>query len=193
VRYHEYSFGSSLGFDGITSAASVEAVDHDGSESNTRKSTHSRFWFFPGQRREVTELVLRQENRIIYIDHGRGIYEAHGRGANKKMPYWEKDDSQCSDAKSHALYLSARLPDSIIAGVNVVGYRGRDHRGAEYEVYFAPSIGCQVMRFHEEFRGIFGFRTAEYDKVVDSYEIGPPAPNLFRVPTGFKQVTSISP
>jgi hypothetical protein len=129
----------------------------------------------------------------MYIDHGRGIYEAHVRGANKKMPAWEEDDSECSNTKSHHLYLSARLPDSIIAGVNVVGYSGRDAKGIEYEAYFAPSIGCQEMRFHEEFRGIFGFRTAEYDRVVDSYEIGPPAPNLFRVPTGFKLVTSIRP
>jgi hypothetical protein len=192
VRYHEYSFGSSLGFDGITNSESVEAVDHDGSESNTTKSTHSRFWFFPQQRREITELVLRQENRTMYIDHGQGVYETHLRGANKKMPYWENDDSQCSNAKSHALYLSARLPDSKIAGVNVVGYRGRDKRGAEYEVYFAPSLGCQMMRFHEDFQGILGFTTAEYDKVVDSYEIGPPSPNLFKVPSGFKQVASIS-
>jgi hypothetical protein len=33
ARYREYSFGSSFGFDGITNAESIEAVNHRGSEA----------------------------------------------------------------------------------------------------------------------------------------------------------------
>jgi hypothetical protein len=191
VRYHESFFGSSLGFEGVTTSECIEAVDHDGSESKTRITTQRRYWLFPQQTKRTAELVLRKENRTLYIDHERGIFEAHLGGANKGMPYWEEDDSQCSHTKSHYLYLSERLQDSVIAGVHVVGYRGRDDRGADYEVYFAPSIGCQQMRFQMVMRGFFRWKTAEYEMVVDSYEIGPPASSLFTLPTGYRQIDSI--
>ena len=191
VRYHTFSFGSGLGFEGITRSEWIEAVDHDGSESTTVIAARRRYWFFPPKTERKAELVLRKENRTVYIDHARGVYEMHLGGANKKRPYWEEDDSLCSHTASHHAYLSGRLPDSMIAGVHVVGYRGRDHRGADYEVYFAPSIGCVQMRFQMVMRGLFGWKAAEYEMVVDSYEIGPPSSTLFTVPSGYRQVASI--
>lgn len=77
--------------------------------------------------------------------------------------------------------------------MHVVGYRGKDLRGADYELYFAPSIGCQTLLFREVMRGPLGWKTAEYEKIVDSYEIGPPATSLFAIPNGYKQVESIQP
>lgn len=193
VRYHESAFGPGLGFEGTTYSECVDAVDHTGSESNTRSSVLRRFYLFPRRTLRITELVLRTENRTVYIDHERKVYESHMRGANKGNPYWEEDDSQCSHTASHSTYLSGRLPDSTIAGVHVVGYRGKDLRGADYELYFAPSIGCQTLLFREVIRGPLGWKTAEYEKIVDSYEIGPPATSLFAIPNGYKQVESIQP
>jgi hypothetical protein len=126
----------------------------------------------------------------VYIDHEHGVYEVHP-GANRKWPYWEEDDAECSHTASHYQYLSARLPDSNIASVHVVGYRGRDYRGANYEIYFAPSIGCQQMSFKMVARGFLGLVTEESDMVVDSYVLGPPAARLYRVPAEYKQVPSI--
>src|ERR1035437_5219035 len=71
VRYHESAFGPSLGFEGTMYSECVEAVVHTGSESNMRNSVWRRFWFFPRQTRKITELVLRTENRTVYIDHER--------------------------------------------------------------------------------------------------------------------------
>jgi hypothetical protein len=190
VRYHEFSYGSSLGFDRTTRAESVEAFDHTGSQAKTIARTWRRWWPLPLQTSKVTELVLHTEDQIVYIDHERRVYEAHG-GAHRNSPYWEEDDAQCSHTASHSLYLSGRLPDSIVAGVHVVGYRGRDYRGVDYEDYFAPSIGCQDMRFHMVKRGLFGWITAEYDMVVDAYVLGPPARSLFAIPSGYRQVPSI--
>jgi hypothetical protein len=189
VRYREFSFGPSLG-SGISKSESVEAVDRSGSESRTTTSTWRPYWLFPQKAARITALVLRTEDRIVVIDHRRRVVEAH-RGANRKMPYWEEDDAVCSHAASHYTYLSGRLPDSAVAGVHAVGYRGRDEGGAEYEIHFAPSIGCQPMRFHMVRRGLFGWKTAEYERVVDSYVLGPPAASLFSVPTGYKRVASI--
>jgi len=189
VRYHEHSFGRGLGFGKKTSSRWVVAFDHDGSESQTRASVWHRWFFFPVRAR-ITELVLRAEGRVLYIDHERKIYEAH-RKANRPIPYWEEDDGLCSGTAAHSTYLSGRLPDSIIAGVHVVGYRGRDFRGADYEIYFAPSIGCQTMRFFEVMRGISGRITAEYEMVVDSYVLGPPDPSLFATPFEYTEVPSI--
>jgi hypothetical protein len=191
VHYHTVSFGSGLGFEGTTRSERTEAVDHDGSECTAVVAARRRYWFFPPKTERKTELVLRKENRTVYIDHERRTFETHVGGANKAWSYWEEDDSLCSHTASRATYLSGRLPDSVIAGVHVVGYRGRDHRGAEYEVYFAPSIGCVQMRFQMVMRGLFGWKTAEYEMVVDSYEIGPPSSSLFAVPTGYRQVASI--
>jgi hypothetical protein len=139
----------------------------------------------------MTELVLRNENRTLYIDHERKSFETHSGGANRGMPYWEEDDAQCSNMKFHFQYLSDRLPDSVVAGVHVVGYRGRDSSGADYDVYLAPSLGCQQMRFRMAKRGFLGWKTAEYEMVVDSYDLGPPSSSLFTVPAGYSQVTSI--
>lgn len=189
VRYHVYSFGSDLGFDRTTKSEWVEALDHTGSSSKTVTSTWRRWWLF-SQTSKKTELILHTGTQLVYIDHERRIYETHG-GKNLPMPYWEEDDAQCSHTASHSLYLSGRLPDSIVAGVHVVGYRGRDFRGVDYEDYFAPSIGCQDMRFHMVKRSLFGWITAESDMVVDSYVLGPPAPNLFAIPSGYKEVPSI--
>lgn len=187
VRYHESSFGS----EGRTNTELIEAVDQDGSESRTTVVIERPSRLISEQTKNMTELVLREENRTLYIDHERRIFETHRGGANKGMPYWEEDDSQCSNMKSHFLYLSERIPDSVIAGVNVVGYRGRDYMGADYEVYFAPSLGCQQMRFQMVMRGFLGLKKEQYEMVVDSYEIGPPSPNLFTVPAGYTQVESI--
>jgi hypothetical protein len=191
VRYHKYFFGSGLGFDRTTRSEAVEATDQDGSESKTTTSVWHRWWFLPERTWKFTELLLRAADRVVYIDHEHKIYETHPGAAKRPVPYWEEDDAQCSHTASHSLYLSGRLPDSIVAGVHVVGYRGRDFRGVDYEVYFAPSIGCQDMRFHMVKRGLFGWITAEYDMVVDSYVLGPPARSLFAIPSGYKQVPSI--
>ena len=191
VRYHEYSFERNLGFDRTTRSESVEAFDHAGDQSKTVARTSRRWWPLPQQTSKVTELVLRNGNQIVYIDHERKVYEAHQRGHN--YPYWEDDDGQCSHTASHSSYLTGRLPNSVIAGVAVVGYHGRDFRGVDYEVYFAPSIGCQDMRFHMVQRGFFGWITDEYDMVVDSYVLGPPSPILFAIPGGYRQVPSILP
>lgn len=144
VRYHEHSFGSGLGFDRVSTSETIEATDHAGSESKTTAGKWRPWWQFPGTgaRFKMTELLLRTEGRVVYIDHEHSVYEAQP-GGNRKWPYWEEDDSQCSHTASHYLYLSGRLPDSNIATVHVVGYPGRDSRGADYEIYFAPSIGCR--------------------------------------------------
>lgn len=193
VRYHEYFFGSGLGFDGLTRLERVEAWDRSGSESKTWTRVHSRYWFFPNETRKITELVLRKENQIVTIDYDKRIYQVREGGANRGSPYWEEDDSQCSGTKSHYTYLKGRLPDSTVAGIHVVGYGGRDIRGADYEIYFAPSIGCQTMRDQMVMRGAFGWKTGEADTVVDAYELGPPDSGLYTVPAGYKRVDSILP
>ncbi len=194
VRYREYSFGRALGFDRISSIERIEAIDRAGSESNTMAGNRRRWWQLPGMGTtfRLTALLLRTEGRAVTIDHGHRVYETRPGGTRKGL-YWEEDDSECSHTASHYLYLSGRLPASNIAGVNVVGYSGRDSRGADYEVYFAPSIGCQQMSFKMVTRGFLGLVTSQYHMVVDSYTLGPPEANLFRVPAGYKEVPSIVP
>jgi hypothetical protein len=191
VHYHQYSYGTSLGFDRTTRSEVVEATDQTGSESNTRTSTWRRWWFGPQRTSKVTELLLRATDTVAYIDHDHKVYETRPGAAKRGFPYWEEDDAQCSHTATHFTYLLGRLPDAVIAGVHVVGYRGRDFRGVEYEIYFAPSIGCQDLRFHMVKRGLFGWITAESDKVVDSYVLGPPSASLFVLPNGYRQVPSI--
>ncbi len=193
VRYHEYSFGSSLGLDRTTISQTVEATARDGSESKTTTSTWHRWWFLPDRTWKFTELLLRSTDRVVYIDHEHKIYETHPGAAMRGFPYWEEDDVQCSHKATHFTYLSGRLPDTVIAGIHVVGYRGRDFRGVDYEIFFAPTIGCQDLRFHMVKRGLFGWITAESDKVVDSYVLGSPSTSLFAVPNDYRQVPSILP
>ena len=188
VRFHESNFGWKH-VEGLMQSESVEAIDSDGSQSNTRSTQWWRFYLFPRQTRKITELVLR--NRTVYIDHERQVYEID-QGTSHRVPsFWEEDDAQCSYAKSRRGPFTERIPDSTIAGFPVVGYRGRDPKGVDYEAYFAPSIGCEMMLFREVTRGVLGWKTTEYERVVDSYEIGPPAHNLFTIPNGYKQVPSI--
>jgi len=78
-----------------------------------------------------------------------------------------------------------------VAGIEVIGYGGRDARGADNKIYFAPSIGCQVMRSETIMKGFLGFTTAKHEWVVDAYEIGRPSQSLFTPPSGYKQVRSI--
>ena len=190
VRYHEYSFGSDILFGRAGRSETIEAVDQSGSASKTIASTWSRWWPLPPTTSKKTKLVLNTKKQVLYIDHEQRIYEAH-EGTNRPMPYWEEDDAECSYTASLLTYLKGRLPDSVVAGVHVVGYKGLDFRGVDYEVYFAPSIGCQEMRFHMVKRGLFGWKTGESDMVVDSYVLGPPAQSLFAIPRGYRQVPSI--
>ena len=165
VRSHEYSFGSGFGPECVTRSERVEAFDHDGSESKTWTAVRNRYWFSPRETKKITELILRKENQTVTIDHDKRVYQVRAGGANRGMPYWEEDDSQCSQTKSHYTYLKGRLPDSIVAGIHVVGYSGRDFRGADDEIYFAPSIGCQTMRDQMVMRGAFGWKTGESDTI----------------------------
>jgi hypothetical protein len=80
------------------------------------------------------------------------------------------------------------LPDAVVARIHAVGYAGRDDRGSEYEIYFAPSIGCEPVRFNMLTRGRFGWPIAKFERTVDSYELGPPSADLFAVPAGYRQV-----
>jgi hypothetical protein len=130
VRYHEYSFGSSLGFDGITNAETIEAINHEGSEAKITTAVRRKFWLLPAWTAKTSELLLREQNRTVFIDHERKTFATEHHGAGRGYQSWEQDDLQCSHAKSHYLYLSERLRDSVVAGIHVVGYGGRDDRGA---------------------------------------------------------------
>jgi len=191
VRSHEFSFGGSLGFDGITASETIEAFDQDGSTSKTYSAARWRPWHLPEPTAKGTHVVLRTEDRTLFIDHDRAEFLEYRGGSNRMMPYWEEDDSVCSHAKSH-FHLEDRLPDAVVAGVRVVGYSSQDFRGADYEVYFAPSLGCQQMRLQLSMRTFFGVKKAQYEMVVDSLELGAPERRLFTVPSGFRRVDSIA-
>jgi hypothetical protein len=49
------------------------------------------------------------------------------------------------------------------------------------------------MSFKMVMRNFFGFLTAEYERVVDSYTLGPPDASLVVVPAEYRQVTSLRP
>jgi hypothetical protein len=189
VRYHEYSFGSSFGFDGITNVETIEATNQDGSEAKIMTIVRRKFWLLPAWTVKAAELFLREQNRTVVIDHEKKIFATQHHNAEHGYQSWEQDDLQCSHAKTHYLYLSERLRDSVVAGFHVVGYGGRDDRGADYEVYFAPSLGCQPLRFQTAMRGFLGWTSAKYEKTVDQYEIGPPSADLFTIPAGYKRVS----
>ena len=188
VHSHSFSFGSGLGFDGITRGETIEAFDQDGSTSKTYSVARWRPWHLPEPTTKISYLVLRKENRTLVIDHDRAEFQESRRGANSGMPTWEEDDSACSHTKSHFLYLSDRLQDGVVAGVHVVGYGGQDYKGADYEVYFAPSLGCEQMRFQMSMRTFLGWKKAQYEMVVDSFELGAPERRLFMVPSGYRRV-----
>jgi len=191
VRSHEFAFGSSLGFDGLIRTETIEAFDQDGSKSQTKTIARWRLWRLPERTIKFTRLILRKENRTLDIDHQGAVFQESRRGASSGMPTWEEDDAACSHTMSHYLYLSDRLPDAVVAGVHVVGYSGQDYKGADYEVFFAPSLGCETMRFQMSMRTFLGLKKAEYERVVDSFELGAPAASLFTVPSGFRRVDSV--
>ncbi|HEY3739998.1 MAG TPA: hypothetical protein VGL53_09145 [Bryobacteraceae bacterium] len=188
VRSHEFSFGRGLGFDGIRSVDTIEAFDKDGSTSRTYSIAEWPFWHLPAPTTKRTHITRRTQNRRIAIDHDHAVFEEYPGGAHSGTPMWEEDDQQCSHMKSHYLYLSERLPDSIVIGVGVVGYSGTDDGGSHYEVFFAPSLGCEQLRSLMWRQNHFGLRTAYSERVVDSFELGAPSPTLFAVPRGFTRV-----
>jgi hypothetical protein len=165
----------------------IEAVDQDGSESRTERRHARNYWLFPAQDVSVTFLFIRPQRTTVNIDHVRKRFESSS-GHNLGFSGWETDDSQCSHAASHYLYLSGRLPDCSVAGIPVVGYKGRDIGGGNNVVYFAPSIGCQMLRAERISRNGSGLPTSISTFVVDSYTLGAPAQNLFTIPSGYKQV-----
>jgi len=190
IRYHQVAYGKEFGFDAPTQVSGVDAYRSDGSESQLTQLSAPSDQPPAAKEQRVSEILLRKTGERVFLDHVRRIYEvrkAPGRG----LPYWEEDDEQCSHTASHALYLSKRLPEVAIAGVQSVGYAGTDKNGAEYEVYFAPSIGCQDMRFHMTKRDELGHKMAELDKIVDSYELAVPKEDLFQIPSGYKRVATI--
>ena len=81
-----------------------------------------------------------------------------------------------------------RQPDSSVANIHVVGYAGQDHEGNDYKLYFAPSIGCQELRFQQINHNAVGIPTYIHLRVVDSYLLGAPDPKLFSIPEGYRQV-----
>ena len=108
VRYHEYSFGSSLGFDRTARSEAVEATDHTGSESKTRTSTWRGWWCLSQKTSKTTELLLRAADKIVYIDHEHKVYEAHPGAAKRGWPYWEEDDAQCR--QQHPIFFDGADP-----------------------------------------------------------------------------------
>jgi hypothetical protein len=124
----------------------VDAFDQSGSELHSVSGVFPQSGLSFDRDHNVTELLLRPEDQVAYIDHLRRIFSVQN-GALRGWPYWEQDNAQCSTAAGHYAYLSGRLADSVIAGTPVVGYSGRDAMGTDYKVYFAPSIGCQDFSF----------------------------------------------
>ena len=191
VRYRIWSF-ENLAW-GIHDVASrtfelLWAVDLNGSTVETVTGSSRHHWIVPESRNNGSQIVLRPQDEVISVDHERRIYDLHGGARSRGQPMWEEDDGQCSHTASHYLYLHHRLADSVVAQVRVVGYSGRDDRGADYKIYFAPSIGCQEFHFESTARNAFGLPTQFYYREVTSYELGPPDPELYRIPWGYQKV-----
>jgi hypothetical protein len=194
VRWHQTEI-ESLGWipddSGVSRLEGMDAVDKNGSEVHTYAGTFLDSPLTLARNLNATTLLLRPEDKVASIDNGRRIFETQPGAKLRKWPYWEEDNDHCSNAASHAVYLTSRLPDSTVAGTHVVGYSGRDAWGTDYKVYFAPSVGCQEFSFQMLSRDSAGRITDNYSKIVDSYELGAPDPNLFRIPEGFQKVDSI--
>jgi hypothetical protein len=154
--------------------------------------TLRKYWFWPAESYRGTQLLLRPERSEIYINHDRKIHMARPR-RNRGSGYWQQDDAQCSHTASHYAYLTGRLPDSSVASIHVVGYAGQDYEGNDYKLYFAPSIGCQELRFQQTNHNAVGIPTYVHLRVVDSYALGAPDPKLFSIPEGYQQVKESVP
>lgn len=185
IRSHEYSVGWDLGFDGIMSVDTIDAFDKDGSTSSTDSIAKWAFWQLPKTPTKRTIIALGIQNRRIEIDHDRAVFQEYPGWLGSAI--WEEDDQQCSHKISNRLSWE-RLPDSIVAGVAVVGYSATDEWGTHIEMFLAPSLGCQQLRLRRWRQNRFGLRTAYREMVVDSFELGAPSPALFAVPRGFRRM-----
>jgi hypothetical protein len=189
VETRDVVFNHNVRDGGLYRISRLHAVAEDGSEATFITEKFRPLWWFVEQTRTSGQMVLHKQNRIISLDPGRRIYAEETGGRHLGVQTWEEDDRACSHARSHYLYLSMRLPDSVVAGFPVVRYGGEDDSGAEYEVDFAPSLGCQSLRFSMIRRGLLGWPTTKHLLEVVSYKLGPPSPDLFAVPRGFRQVS----
>lgn len=173
----------------IYSEERTEALDGDYSTSMTIISTTRKHWVFPVRRQNFTLLQLRPTDQIVVMDHiRRVIYRDMGARAHE-VPGWNYGkDPDCSGANARYLYSEGRVPDSIIAGIPVVGYYW--HREGETgKMYFAPSMGCKMFRRQVVQKNRVGFPTNISIEETDSFILGPPEAQLFEIPRDYKHET----
>lgn len=133
---------------------------------------------------------MRTQDRAVIIDRSRRMFEVH-QPAPRNFVYWEDDYPDCSHHMSHRAGRFTRVADTQIAGIRVVGYKGKDAGGEEVTTYYAPSIGCSTMREELVTRGILGLPISRFLVEVDSYSVARPNPSLFEIPRNYKRVASV--
>jgi hypothetical protein len=166
----------------------IHAWDHDWSGIDTMQVQHIRYYLWQ-QTWESTRINRPMNPQLLVIDHNHQTYWV--MKTSLRTASWEPDNPNCEVAASYYWFSDWKLTDhSNVAGVDTVRYSGKGTDGSRIEVDFAPTFGCERFRYVHEKRNDWGLVTDRTEWQITSYELGAPKPELFDIPSGYKQIDS---
>lgn len=182
--------GGSPAFSHFT-ASSVKAVRRDGSFVNVTEKPQLSRWFKtePAGGGSVS-MYLAAEDQVVRIDH-------EARTISRRPPtLWEDrpyrystpGDRTCMSGIRHWGTHYFLRGSGTVASVAVIKWTGANPGGGYTEVSLAPSLDCLPLRIRIVHRKLGVFPTFISTTEAVSVELGEPKPELFALPSGYRNV-----
>lgn len=169
----------------------LKAVRRDGSFVDRIERQQMRKW--SGRETQAAALVsmyLAPDDQVIRIDHGAGTISRREPLIWNDRPYRYSSpgDRTCASGIRHwGAHFFLRGTDTV-AGVAVIRWTGANPGGGYTEVFLAPSLDCRPLKTHVVLRKFGVLPTFISTTEAVSVELGEPKPELFAVPSGYREV-----
>jgi len=185
----QFAREGSLDFSHYT-ATTISAVRRDGSFVEMTERQEMSRWFKGGDRTAGSaSMYLAPDDVVVRLDHQQKTISRRAplMWNDRAHRYSSPGDRTCLSGIRHwGTQFFLRGTDTV-AGVPVIRWSGANASGGYTEVFLAPSLDCRPLKTRTVYRKFGILMTSTNTTEAVSVELGEPKPELFAVPTGYRE------
>lgn len=169
---------------------SRDLARHTFSYVHAQRSDGSVISITDGSGSKTSRAYLAPERRIVTIDYDKKTIAAREPLIWHDLPYRRSTphDNTCQTGIRHSGTDFTMQGTTKVAGVEVVKWYRTLGNGGYEEQYLAPSLDCLSLKSYSIRKNSWGLPKLISSAEATSVDFGAPSPELFALPTGYRQV-----